>query len=740
MPKRGLSQVVLISFFFFVVATLIMFYPNASVPYRIKERAPQTLRSPVAFYMADSEETQRARDAARAAVWPALVAEGSAFEKISIQMMNLSTDARLAQTPEQLPQEVRRRWVGLTPEALKWLRNVDPSVYATEVRTLVSYLANVPIIDDQTAQAIAARQSDGVQLMSRPESEALLGTVPRSRVLVLNAVTENQIAELHRVAGGIFPHVMTEVIVGYLSRMDTPTYKYNAALTKALEERAVDRVKMRGLRIEENEPIVHAGEEINERTYAKLVYAQHEYDRQLREKNPWANVLTHLGEAMTVLVITAASALYVTQMHRSANTLSRGWALTILMLVTLFIAKGAYAAINIYHVVYLVGIAPTLLATIIITIAFNQRLALGLSSLHAVLVTIALNQGMDFFLVLLGGVAVFSFGLKEIRTRSKLIEVGVFASAALFASVWAFGLTRASASAFETVGMNVESLAFSSLWAASAGVFVAMFALAILPFIETVFKITTAMTLLELSDVNKPLLRRLAQEAPGTFNHSLVVGTLAEAAGEAVNANGLLCRVGAYYHDVGKLSKPQYFIENQAPGQNRHDKLSPAMSLLIIVGHVKDGIELAREYGLPWVVHQFIAQHHGTTLVEYFFNQAKRKAEETEGKGIDMPEVQEAEFRYPGPKPQIREAAILMICDGVESAVRSLPEATPGRIEAMVHSILMKRLMDGQFSECDLTLRDLGNIEEVLVRTLGGIYHGRVAYPKVAGAARVKSA
>jgi membrane-associated HD superfamily phosphohydrolase len=156
---------------------------------------------------------------------------------------------------------------------------------------------------------------------------------------------------------------------------------------------------------------------------------------------------------------------------------------------------------------------------------------------------------------------------------------------------------------------------------------------------------------------------------------------------------------------------------------------------------VDDGIELAREYGLPWVVHQFIAQHHGTTLVEYFFNAAKRKVEETEGKGIEMPEVQETEFRYPGPKPQIREAAILMICDGVESAVRSLPEATPGRIESMVHSILMKRLMDGQFSECDLTLRDLGNIEEVLVRTLGGVYHGRVAYPKMAGGGpRVKSA
>ncbi len=742
--RQGLSQVLMIAIFFFIVASLIMFYPGARVPYRVKEIAPRTLRSPVTFKMTDAEETHRARDAARSAVWPALVAEPHAFELVTSQLINLSTDAKLAQSPSQLPQEVQKRWPNLTTDALKWLRNVDSSVYLTEVRTLVAYMANVPLIDDETSQMLASRQAGGVQLMNKADPETIISSVSPERIILLGNVTPAQVTELRRVVGGIFPHVMSEVLVNYLTRFDTPTYRYSAAMTKVLEDRAAERVKARGIHVEENEALVRAGEEISQATYDKLDYAQREYDRQVREKYPWAGILTHLGQAVVVLVITVASALYVTQMHRAANTGSRGWALAILLLITLFIAKGAYAAINIYHVVYLVGIAPTLLATIIITIAFNQRLALGLSSLHAVLVTMALGQGIDFFLVLLGGIAVFSFGLKEIRTRGKLIEVGVYASATLFMAVWAIGLTHATSSAFELTSHNVESLAFitdslsfSSLWAATAGVFVAMFALAILPFIETVFKITTAMTLLELCDANKPLLRRLAQEAPGTFNHSLIVGTLAEAAGEAVSANGLLCRVGAYYHDVGKLSKPQYFIENQTPGQNRHEKLSPAMSLLIIVGHVKDGIELAREYGLPWIVHQFIAQHHGSTLVEYFFNQARRKAEETENRGIDTPEVQESEFRYPGPKPQIRETAILMICDGVESAVRSLPEATPGRIESMVHTIIMKRLMDGQFNECDLTLRDLGKIEETLVRTLGGIYHGRVAYPKAENKAKL---
>src|SRR6185295_2750862 len=238
---------------------------------------------------------------------------------------------------------------------------------------------------------------------------------------------------------------------------------------------------------------------------------------------------------------------------------------------------------------------------------------------------------VDFYVPLLAGSLILCFGLREIRTRGKLIEVGAVAAMGVFAAVWAMGFSRLLGLGWSRwIGTtDIHTVWVDSLWATGAAVAVAMFALAILPSVERVFKITTAMTLLELCDANKPLLRRLSQEAPGTFNHSLTVGIMAEAAGNAIGANGLLCRAGAYYPDVGKLSKPQYFIENQAAGRpNRHDKLSPAMSLLIIVGHVKDGIELAREYALPWIVHQFIGQHHGTTLVEYFFHAAKKRKEQ----------------------------------------------------------------------------------------------------------------
>ncbi|MBL7154105.1 MAG: HDIG domain-containing protein [Phycisphaerae bacterium] len=218
-------------------------------------------------------------------------------------------------------------------------------------------------------------------------------------------------------------------------------------------------------------------------------------------------------------------------------------------------------------------------------------------------------------------------------------------------------------------------------------------------------------------------------EAPGTFSHSLMIGSIAEAAAEAVNRNGLLCRVGAYYHDIGKLNKPGYFVENEMGSASRHKELSPAMSQLVIVGHVKDGIEMAKEYALPNVLRQFIETHHGTTLIEHFYNQAKKqKAKNAKAKAPDEPA--ESEFRYPGPKPRTKEAAIVMLADTVEGAVRSLSEITPVKIETVVHNMAMKRLQDGQFDECELSLRELSQIETSISKTLAAHYHSRIAYPQ----------
>jgi putative nucleotidyltransferase with HDIG domain len=256
----------------------------------------------------------------------------------------------------------------------------------------------------------------------------------------------------------------------------------------------------------------------------------------------------------------------------------------------------------------------------------------------------------------------------------------------------------------------------------------------VLPFFERAFRIATSLTLLEWRDPTKPLLQLLAREAPGTYNHSLMLGTLADAACEAIGTNGLLAQVGTLYHDIGKIPKAEYFTENQQGRINRHDNLSPTMSLLIILGHVKDGIEMAKEYKLPRVLHQFIEEHHGTTVVRYFHHMASEK-QPLIASGKHDRQVSEAEFRYAGPKPRTRESAVVMLCDGVESAVRSLPEPTVGRIEGMVHQIIADRLSDGQLSDCDMTLREIRLVEESLVKSLCSIYHGRVAYPKARKAA-----
>jgi putative nucleotidyltransferase with HDIG domain len=227
-----------------------------------------------------------------------------------------------------------------------------------------------------------------------------------------------------------------------------------------------------------------------------------------------------------------------------------------------------------------------------------------------------------------------------------------------------------------------------------------------------------------LRDPRRPLLQQLQQRAPGTYNHSLQVAHIAEAAADAIGADSLLIYVGALYHDIGKMNKPMYFVENQQPGDNLHDKLSPAMSLLVIIGHVKDGVELAREYKLPRSIIHFIESHHGTTLVEYFYHAERQKAEDEGREAVD-----EIEFRYPGPKPRTREAAIVMMSDCVESATRALADPKPANIENLVRELARKRLMDGQFDVCNLTFRELDAIQTAIIARVTAIYHGRIAYP-----------
>ncbi|MGE0528689.1 MAG: HD family phosphohydrolase [Bdellovibrionales bacterium] len=256
------------------------------------------------------------------------------------------------------------------------------------------------------------------------------------------------------------------------------------------------------------------------------------------------------------------------------------------------------------------------------------------------------------------------------------------------------------------------------------GVFSALVTMALIPLFETIFNYTTDVKLLELSSLNHPLMKDMIVKAPGTYHHSLVVGSMCEAAAEEIGANPLLAKVMAYYHDIGKMEHAQYFIENQRPGVNPHDHISPHMSKTVLIAHVKDGAELGYAHKLGPAIIDGILQHHGTTLISYFFNRARSEQDE------DIDTVQEADFRYPGPKPQFKEAALLMLADSIEAAARSLDEPTPGRLTSLVRNIIQSKFLDGQLEECDLTLKDLSVIEESYRRVILGIYHQRIDYPQ----------
>jgi putative nucleotidyltransferase with HDIG domain len=379
-------------------------------------------------------------------------------------------------------------------------------------------------------------------------------------------------------------------------------------------------------------------------------------------------------------------------------------------------------------------IVPLAMCGITLTIAFGRDLALLVGVALALVVTMSLGQGIAELVILVAAVSSCVLFLGRIRSRTKLISVSVLSGAVTAAT--AIGVGTYVGQSFISPGEDLitevleTDVLFTWLlfqgagWFALCTVVAGVIMTGLLPFIERIYDVQTDLSLLELGDARHSLLQQLAQRAPGTYNHSINVASLSEAAAEAIGANGLLLRVGAYFHDIGKMTQPEYFVENQGVNGSRHEALLPAMSTLVIIAHVKDGLDLARQHHLPRPIIDFIEQHHGTTLVEYFYDQAAKQSEDDPDTEVD-----ETSFRYPGRKPQTKEAGVMMVADAVESASRTLVEPAPARIESLVHEIVLKRLLDGQFDDCGLTLNELHLIQDSLVKSLQSVYHSRIKYP-----------
>lgn len=360
--------------------------------------------------------------------------------------------------------------------------------------------------------------------------------------------------------------------------------------------------------------------------------------------------------------------------------------------------------------VFLIPIACT---PILMTVFLGSKISIVINSFNLLFIGIIIGFDPQIILVAIVANIISSLTLKKVNQRNDILYSTAYLAVSSAIIVLSSGILLSN---------NIKRILIDVALATGGAFISGILAMGLLPFLESSFNLVTNMKLLELSNPNNLLLKRLLMEAPGTYHHSIMVANLAEVAAEEVGANPMLVRVGAYYHDIGKIKRPFFFGENQLGGVNPHDKISPALSTTIIISHVKDGLELAKEYDVPTIVTDMIAQHHGTTLVKYFYYTLKNNSENP-----DL--IKEDDFRYPGPKPQTKEAAIIMMADSVEAAVRSIQEPTLDKIEAMVNNIIKDKLNSNQLNECDLTFKDLEVIKACFLKVLKGIYHHRIEYP-----------
>ncbi len=492
-----------------------------------------------------------------------------------------------------------------------------------------------------------------------------------------------------------------------------PTLTVDTETTEKLRTVARSGVKKNVILYKANQKIVGAGEIVDEQVYQVLVaYGL------INGSNTWK---TTAGIALIVLIGIGTIWLYLLQYRRDIlPLLNRVVLIGLTMFLVLAIGRGVIS-LNLGGTDFnsLAGmLIPVAWATMTIAILIGVDVALLVAVVLAVLVailvdpTLSTSFGLQTGIVALFGGFVGVYSVSNLSQRSDLARAGLFVSAINVVMVSAIALTT---------GMRLSVWLVGVILGAVNGVASSFLTVGALHWFESGFRITSSVRLLELSNPNRPLLKRLLMEAPGTYHHSILVGNLAEAAAEAVHADATLVRVGSMYHDIGKLKRPYFFIENQFTQDNPHDKIAATLSSLIIISHVKDGLEMAKENNLPQQIQDIIAQHHGDSTVSFFYHKALEENDE----------VPEQSFRYEGPKPQTKEAALVALADNVEAAVRSMKQPTPGKVEGFVRKIIKDKLNDGQLNQCDLTFQDLDRIAMAFVRVLNGIFHSRVEYPEL---------
>lgn len=487
-----------------------------------------------------------------------------------------------------------------------------------------------------------------------------------------------------------------------------PNLIFNETVTNDRIEQAIHDVPLTRGYVEQDERIIDRNEKVTEEVYQKLYSLSQALKERSALQSGWEHIKFNAGKLLFALTLLFLMVLYIYVYRRPLFHDNRLLGMiTIIFLLHFALGLLIQNFIDRPHFAIPIVLAPMLLGMLLdFGVAFVSTVTLSL-----VLGAIAGNDYiLTFMMLVVGTVGIFS--VHRIRKRGQMYRAIIFIMAAYLMTNLIFGFLH-----FKPMRDIFTDYAYCLVDA----IIIPMTVFLLIGIFERLFDVTTDITLLELSDLNHPLLKRLSVKAPGSFHHSILVANLAEAAAEAIRANSLLTRVGCYFHDIGKMLKPEYFVENQMGGINKHDNLSPHMSALILTNHVKEGMKLADKHNLPKAVKQFIPEHHGTSLMSYFYHKLLESSDEKE--------VNENSFRYPGPRPQSKETAIAMLADTVEAASRTLNNPTPQRIRNLVDTLVEKKIGEGQLDECEVTMNQLKQIKEAFVPILTGIHHGRIEYP-----------
>lgn len=476
----------------------------------------------------------------------------------------------------------------------------------------------------------------------------------------------------------------------------------NLFYDKKLTEEVISQVEksVENVVIKKNQIIVSEGEPI---TASQIKILQ---SLGLLSDGSNSMVLIYISLAIFVAIILYIENWYIYINYRDIYNNSKKILLINLLSIISIVLARVCALISPY-------IIPVACAPLLLTLLINYKISVFVNTMNIFFIATIVEFDPQVMLISIIGTLLGSTFIKKMQQRNDILYATIFIAIITAILNFAIGVFLSN---------NFKEIFINTLFTAGGMIFSGVFAIGILPFLEASFDVVTTLKLLELSNPNSPLLKKLLMEAPGTYHHSMLVANLAEMAAEEVGANSVVTRIGAYYHDVGKVARPYFFKENQMSKDNPHDKINGNLSTLIITSHVKDGVELAKEYKLPQKIVDIIQEHHGTTLVKYFYYKVKNSAENPD-------EIKEEEFMYPGPIPSSKEAGILMLADSTEAAVRSIPDPTSDKIQKMINDIVEDKLKSGQLDNCDLTLKDISKIKACFLKALNGIYHKRIEYP-----------